>query len=285
MEHPLVLRLVLLLTLLLGLLQGLCQPLRAQDHHLRVEAGLDRLLARDRQVGPLVHRADLLRAAMGYRTAGRTGAWDLSVAYGRGLLAPVQQGARTTLFRIWEWDGTVRDERIPIDVPMWKADLALRRTFHLDADSHGWSMGPGLRWTVQRPQGFAPVGQLSLASLDAVVERTWRWGRHALRTDLVLGLLPVITREPWSRSVSVPGNTGRVSSFFERGTRVDAPWRTVSVGLGARYTYRASDRWGVGLAIASAFLNDRPRSGQDRPAELRMHELHANITLHYLLKP
>lgn len=252
---------------------------------LQLSPGLDRLLVRDRQVGDLVHRADIARIGFTYAHAGPKGDWVVHLAYGRGVLAPASMGVRTTLFRTWNWDGSVTDEPIPMDRPMWMAELRVARTFHAGPrlEGNGWYFGPALGWTANRPQGFAPVGQMALASFDGLVGRTQRFGRHRIDAEFALTLVALMTREPWSRSVSVPGNTGRISSFFDSGTAWAAPWQTLQSRLDLRYAYQLSTRLTLGLGLQVGYLNDAARDEPGHPDELRLFHRRLDLNLTYNL--
>lgn len=275
----------LLLTILFTVLSLLRS--QAQQGYFQLTPGLDRLLVRDRQVGDLVHRADLARLGFTYAHTGPKGDWVFHLAYGRGLLAPTSTGARTKLFRTWNWDGSVTDEPIPMDRPMWMAELRVARTFHAgpQVDGNGWYFGPALGWTANRPQGFAPVGQMACATFDGLIGRAYVSGRHRINAEFSLTLVALMTREPWSRSVSVPGNMGRITSFFDSGTTWAAPWQLFQAQLDLRYTYQLSTRFSIGLGVHIGYLNDAERDGLDHPAQLRLfhRRLEAALT-HNLLK-
>jgi hypothetical protein len=272
-------------SLLLLLLVGMLTEAQAQQGYFQVTPGLDRLLVRDRQIGDLVHRADLARLGFTYAHTGPKGDWVFHLAYGRGLLAPTSTGARTTLFRTWNWDGSVTDEPIPMDRPMWMAELRVARTFHLgpQVDGNGWYFGPALGWTANRPQGFAPVGQMACATFDGLVGRSHVSGRHRINAEFSLTLVALMTREPWSRSVSVPGNTGRISSFFDSGTTWAAPWQLFQAQLDLRYAYQLSTRFAIGLGVHVGYLNDAARDKLDHPAQLRLIHRRLEAALTYNL--
>jgi len=271
--------------LLLLLLAGMLTEASGQQGYFQLTPGIDRLLVRDRQVGDLVHRADLARIGFTYAHNGAKGDWVFQLAYGRGLLAPTSTGQRTTLFRTWNWDGSVTDEPIPMDRPMWMAELRVTRTFHAgpQVDGSGWYFGPALGWTASRPQGFAPVGQMACASFDGMVGRAQQFGRHSINADFALTLVALMTREPWSRSVSVPGNTGRITSFFDSGTIWAAPWQVFQARLDVRYAYSLSTRFSLGLGLHIGYLNDADRDKPDHPAQLRLFDRRLEAALTYNL--
>lgn len=279
--------LLLLLLLIMTLPKAHAQAeLPDRQGYLQLTPGFGRLLVRDRQVGDLVHRADLARIGFTYAHIGAKGDWVFQLAYGRGLLAPASTGPRTTLFRTWDWDGTVTDEPIPMDRPMWMAELRVARTFHAgpQEDGTGWYFGPAIGWSANRPQGFAPVGQMACATFDGMVGRAQQFGRHTVNAEFALTLVALMTREPWSRSVSVPGNTSRISSFFDSGTTWAAPWQVFQARLDVRYAYRVSDRFSLGLGLHIGYLNDAERHKLDHPAQLRLFDrrLEAALTYNFL---